>query len=172
MKDRLEKLPLKFIIKQPSHCSNDEIEAFCRLVKQGGQVKHHGLKERVSKSEWLGFCFYQQQLIGIAAIKNPSKNYKQTVFQKAGVTSEKENYHYEIGYAFTVEKFRGKGINLKLTNNLIHQIGTQKLYCTTGHEGMKSMLERLGFKQLGRPYRSELTQNLLRLFGLQNVNFN
>lgn len=71
------------VTKRPNECSAAELQDFAALVLEGGEVPAVGLEARIKKAEKLLFLAQDSCLKGIAAVKNPEKDYKEGVFQKA-----------------------------------------------------------------------------------------
>jgi hypothetical protein len=122
----------EIIIKKPSERNNDEIQKFYQYAIDAGEVIKNGLKRRIKNAELLGFGYIDGTLVGIAALKNPDPGHKLDVFRKAGLTGEQaENFDFELGYVYTLEKFRGKGICPKLIQGIFKKSPSKKIYATT-----------------------------------------
>jgi hypothetical protein len=75
----------QILSKRPSNCSKAELDAFEKLVKQGGEVTGQGLRERILRAEWLVFTVEEDGTFsGISALKTPNDSYKRNIFRKAG----------------------------------------------------------------------------------------
>jgi hypothetical protein len=142
-------------ILKPGECQAREIEAFCELVAMGEQVPLRGLPRRVRSAYLLAFAYDADRLVAVTAVKNPANSYRDGVFKKAGVFNLAGNYPYEIGYAFTIEGYRGRGLHQGLLNGLIIKIGFQNCYATTKAENVPYVLEKLLFTKTGSDYKNE-----------------
>jgi len=142
-------------ILNPGECRAREIKAFCDLVSMGEQVPLAGLSIRVRNAHLLAFAYYADKLVAVTAVKNPTIAYRNGVFNKAGVVDLAVNYPYEIGYAFTIEDYRGRGLHQELLNGLIGKIGSQNCYATTKAENVPYILEKLHFTKTGNDYKNE-----------------
>jgi len=106
----------------------------------------------------LGFGYIDVTLVGIAALKNPDLGHKLDDFRKAGLTGEQaENFDFELGYVYTLEKFRGKGICPKLIQGIFKKSPSKKIYATTkkSNATMEKINERMGFEKIGTSYVGE-----------------
>jgi len=87
----------------PADCSKDKFDSFLKLVEKGEEVISSKLEDRIKNAKLLAFCHDGEQLVGVGAIKNPAKTYKEKTFKKAGHQGEEGKFKYELGYIF-VEK--------------------------------------------------------------------
>tara|TARA_R110002111_G_scaffold156492_1_gene223184 strand:- start:703 stop:1182 length:480 start_codon:yes stop_codon:yes gene_type:complete len=147
-------------VRQPNKFSEKEINDFYKLVKVGGQVNKETLMTRLKKAKLLALGYVDDQLIAVTSLKIPNKNYKNKVFTN-GIIKEKANlYSYELGYAVTHEKHRGKGYNFKLNEKLLSKVDDGNIYATTGNSQMVKLLKRLGFIALGKEYIGKYNDKL------------
>lgn len=147
-------------VKIPSACHENELLSFYELVVEGGQVDEVGLYKRIIQSKLLGFFYYKSELVGVAALKQPSSTYRSNVFRKANVLEEINKYDLEIGYASTKPDFQGKGICKFLIRALLHNSGTGNVFATTGNPSMIHILEIHGFKKFGHSYQGSYNDDL------------
>lgn len=91
-------MSLKPSIKSLNDCTNADLVAFERLVKEGGEVDPNGLRGRMQRAEKLVFI-NAGKCVAVGAIKNPNEGYKARVFRKAGVAGA-EHYHFELGWLY------------------------------------------------------------------------
>lgn len=160
------KLELEFKIKQPSDCSEVEIDEFHAITLKSGQVMKMGLKARINNSTLLGFCYTKDQLISISSVKSPNKNYRNGVFEKAGIKELADDYPYELGYAFTETEFRGNGLNYELNKRLLSEMHSAKIYATSDSDGMIKILEKLGFERIGNSFHGNYNEKI-RVFHIR-----
>jgi RimJ/RimL family protein N-acetyltransferase len=153
------------IIKEPSECSEKEIEDFFLLVKKGGEVGLHGLVERIERAKYLAFHYEQDELVGIVGLKRPSENYKNKVFRNAGVPKEGKKYSLEIGWAYTDRSYRSKGICTILVQKILEKFESESFYATVriDNVAMHKVLKKTGFKGIGKLYQGR-TNNYIQLF--------
>ena len=100
------------------------------------------------------------EVVGVASIKNPDKNYKKTTFKKANVEEFADDFDYEIGYAVTKETHRRKGISEQLIKSLMDNSNSKSFYATTKNDGMRHLLEKIGFVKLGDNYTNDNNETL------------
>lgn len=153
--------------KEPSECSESELENFYQMALKGEQVVKAGLRGRIENAKLLAFHYERDTLVGVAALKKPSEDYKQRVFRKAGVPEEVSKYNCELGWAFTEKKYRGKGIGSGLVQKIIDKFGFQNIYATTktDNKSAKRILGKSGFRAIGQPYQGTINRrSKLQLF--------
>ena len=149
----MEKKPI-FYAKQPQQCNNIELKTFYDLVVKGGKVLIDGLEDRILNCELLAFCEDHDTIIGVSAIKKPSKNYREGIIVKAKISRKWSELIFEIGYSFTEPECRRKGISSTLKSLLLNEMTARQgiLFSTTAIESSQKFLIDNGFKNLGEPY--------------------
>jgi hypothetical protein len=152
----------KYYFKKPLESTDFEIEKFHELVLKGGKVKEQGLKVRISNCELLAFCSVNDVIIAVSAIKRPVKSYVKKINVKAELNKDYKELKFEIGYSFTEENFRRKGINgdlkLLLLNSIKNVIGI--IFSTTAIPNSQKFLENNGFVNIGIPYDGKNDRNI------------
>lgn len=153
-------------IKEPSECSKEEMEKFYQLVLKSGEVEISGLRNRIKRAKLLAFHYEEDTIVGIAALKRPNEPYKKRIFRKAGVSEESVGYNLEIGWAFTMCEYRGKGICSGLVQKILDAYGRQSIFATTktDNSSMQRVLEKNGFQKTGKPYEGRFDGYYLQLF--------
>jgi len=144
--------------KRPSECSTSELDAFEDLVKEGGEVITDELRQRMLDAEWLVFAVEPNgTLAGVAALKLPSKHYKETVFQKARTPENLDEFTFEAGWFFVRGAFRGRKYSRFLLETLLTLAGASKVYATTreNNQPMRQTNRHCGLVESGSPYPSE-----------------
>ena len=100
------------VVKKPSACSAEELEAFKKLILAGGEVDVAGLDGRIKAAICLVSHYVEnQELGGIAALKAPNDSYKNKVFSRAESPEKPSDFLFELGWVFVVEKYRGHGLS-------------------------------------------------------------
>lgn len=150
----------KFIIKNPKSCSHFEIEKFHELVLKSGQVEKIGLMSRIMNTELLGYCYSNDTLVSISAVKKPNEGYKKSVFEKAGIENLAIKYLFEIGYAFTENEYRGNSLNFQINKQLLSNLGSKPVYATSNNEIMMKNLEKLGFERIGNSFLGKYNEKI------------
>ncbi len=150
-------------IFKPENCSDAQLKTFYEIVVDGNQVNANGLLNRIKTADFLSFCELDDKVVGVASIKNPDINYKKTIFEKANVEELADDYRYEIGYAVTKETHRRKGISEELIKFLIENSTSKSFFATTKNDGMRHLLEKIGFEKLGDNYTND-NKEILTLY--------
>jgi hypothetical protein len=162
-------MTIDFKVGKPNEFSYEEIEDFLRLLIQQNQIENPSI-EKVNNCLILCFAYFQDELIGIGAIKQVYK----TPFDKAGVSELKGKYNNELGYLFIKEEkeLRGKGIAKAICNFLISKIPEENIFATTEQSEENSMiyiLQRLNFEKVGETYSGAKTKKKIVLYLLDGT---
>ncbi|MFB9843887.1 GNAT family N-acetyltransferase [Mucilaginibacter ginsenosidivorans] len=139
---------------EPASCSEEQLRQFHDLVISGNQVQAEGLPERIASAALLAFAHADGQLAGVASIKNQKRSYITGIFLKAKVPRLAGDFDHEIGYAVTHKDYRRRGISRELIGRLMDSKPQAGFYATTKNEGMRILLEQIGFKKTGHPYQN------------------
>lgn len=150
---------MEILIKKPADCSDKELEDFMNLVLEGKQVTSKGLEGRIRNCKNLGFCYVDNKLVGVSAIKQKSEEIVKRTLYKAKINSDKIPTH-ELGYSFTKLKFRGQGINKQINDELLGLIGQENIYATTDNDTMRKYLKEKGFIKRGSSFKGEFNEML------------
>ena len=147
-------------IQSAADCSAEELSAFFGLVARGHEVSATGLVNRIARAHWLGFHFEDGELVGVAALKQPSENYRDKVFQRSRTQLAAARFDMELGWVYVREGFRRRGISRRLLEKLMAKARNKGVFATTSIENfrMRSLLPSLGFEATGQPF-SGLTSN-------------
>jgi GNAT superfamily N-acetyltransferase len=148
------------LIAEPGLCTESELAIFCRLVRKGGAVESQGLEGRVKEAKALVFLRVDGQVVGVAALKKPSEQYRAGVFQKAGVPNSASTFHLELGYVFVCPDHQGKRYSLVLSAAAMSQSERKPTFATTrlDNVAMQRTLEHLAFRRLGDSWNSDKGQ--------------
>ena len=102
-------------------------------------------------------------MVGAVVLKVPNAQYRQRVFEKAGVPELERNYRLEVGYAFVAPGHRASGVSVRLLGAMRNQMPAQ-VFATTREQNtaINTLLQFAGFRVTGEPYASDRgTYNLL-----------
>lgn len=146
---------MKSKILKPDQCSPEQLKSFYKFVEEGRQVDMNGLEDRIKAANFLAFYEDDNQLVGVASIKKPDKQYIRKVFRRAKVEKHADKYEFEMGWAFTKESHRRQGISEQLITTLIAKVEPNAVYATTKNDGMRKLLAKVGFEKLGDNYENE-----------------
>lgn len=155
---------MKIKIKNPSECTDTELEDFENLVKEGGEVDTNGLQFRIRRAEKLVFIC-DGECVGIGAVKNPNKGYRARVFYKAGVV-ELEHATFELGWLYVSKTARGKGYGRVLMHVISDHLAGQASFATTrsSNQRMHHLFEDFGYTKVGDSFKSESADYSLVLY--------
>ncbi len=150
-------------IIKPEDCSETEIQAFYDLVKSGNQVALINLEVKIRRAKVLAFAYIDDQLAGVASLKNQKQSYITKTFLKAKVPFKAKAYKTEMGYAVTAPDYRRMGISTKLIIELFKSTEETSFYATTKNDGMRDLLEGLKFEKLGSSFLND-NEEILNLY--------
>jgi predicted GNAT family N-acyltransferase len=142
------------------------LQDFAALVLAGGEVTAVELEVRIKKAEKLIFLEQDGCLKGVAALKNPEKNYKERVFRKAQANFEAKQFLFELGYVFVLPSSRGAGFSHKLVEVALSVAGGQAIFATSRADNapIHKVLKAHGFYCHGKTYASSRGNQQLVLF--------
>ena len=148
------------VIIEPRLCTELELATFCKLVLQGGEVEGHGLEQRVKKAKTLVFLKVNDEVVGVAALKEPSKTYRDRVFRKASVPNAADPFHLELGWVYVLPNHQGKKYSHIISAAAMSQSERRPTFATTrlDNVAMQRTLDRLAFRRLGDSWRSDRGQ--------------
>lgn len=160
-------MPATTRLKEPADCSEDERQAFARLVRQGFNGSDDTLDDRIRGADRLAFHYTDGgTLAAIAGLKAPSEQYRDDVFTKADAGLAATEYRLELGWIFVLPDHRGKGLGQQLCEQLLERQSAGGVFATTRTDNMHMMriLDALHFTRIGRPYprRDELLVLFIR----------
>lgn len=124
-------------------------------MRQGFDPVREPLNGRICDAQWLAFHYVAgDTLAAIAAIKTPSEQYRQDLFEKADARVGAADYRLELGWVFVTPAHRGSHIARSLCRMLLEHVPTSDLFATTrpNNSPMINILKRLGFSRVGRTY--------------------
>lgn len=142
-------------IKKPSECTKAELEAFAKLVTEGGQVGRSGLERLIRRAKLLGFAYEGNELVSISAVKRSSWLYIRDVFAKANEPDEAIDYKYEVGWGFTRPEYRNRGIHECMVDLMLENMRGTNLFLTTGinNRPVSAIFTKRQFQKCGSPYQ-------------------
>jgi GNAT superfamily N-acetyltransferase len=148
------------VIIRPWLCTESEIATFCHLVRQGEEVQRQGLEARIRRAKALVLLHVDRQVVGVAALKQPAKTYRDGVFRKAGVANAAVSFDLELGWVFVLPAHRGKQYSRILSAAALSRSERKPTFATTRADNiaMQRTLEHLAFRRLGDSWRSDRGQ--------------
>ena len=102
--------PVDTEIVDPKLCTETEIAAFCRLVKEGEKVSTESLEGRVRSAKTIVFLYIDRELAGVAALKRPAQTYRDGVFKKARVPHVGAAFSLELGWGIRFQRTLRSGV--------------------------------------------------------------
>ncbi len=144
--------------KIPAKCSEVELDVFEDLVTIGGEVIQNGLRNRIEDAYFLALGKTASgEIAGVAALKNPNNNYRNSVFQKSRSKEEPSQWQAELGWIFVRKEYRNQGLATRLVKELFSSNTPMRVYATAREKNdpILPLLKKLGFVQSGQAYPSE-----------------
>jgi predicted GNAT family N-acyltransferase len=159
-------MPPQMIAREGRLFSAVEHNAFIDLVLAGGEVTENTLRENVPVARCLAYLRDGESLLGVAALKVPRPDYRQSIRMKSGVAIPPEIFPYELGYVFVAPEVRGNGHCGRLVEAALGRAGARGLFATArlDNAAMHATLERYGFARAGTPYPGRNEPETIQLF--------
>jgi hypothetical protein len=153
--DRLEQKKYSIKVKTPAECDEGELHASAKLIAEGGEVAD-GVEQRLRTAEALGLVHYEKEVVGVAALKKPTPNYRKSVFEKAMASLAPSDFPWELGWIFLKQEHRSKGQMRPLLETLLNAAGTTGVFATTrtSNHKMQRILAHQKFVRHGDSYQS------------------
>lgn len=161
-------MKLSFEIDEPSKFTSNQLDDFLRLLTLQAQISNPNL-EKINASSLICIAYFNGVPIGIGAIKQVYKS----PFDKAEVSTLKDQFDFELGYLFVIDdrNYRGLGIGKTISKLLLKKLGNKNVFATTDESDenvMKFILQSLNFKKVGKTYIGTKTHKSIGLY-LKNV---
>jgi len=134
------------------------------MLKKQGKVKGN-LDTKIDRCELICVAKINSQYAAIGAIKQ--KTPSSFTNAKAGVPDLSNDFEWELGYLYTNEEYRRRGLASVITKTLIDNYGEKNLMASTeisANSKMVKILENNGFRLFGKPWQSGIHENYLGLF--------
>ena len=143
-------------IFSPSDCTPQALEAFEKLVIEGGAVDPQGLAQRIPKASRLLFLQASDgQLVGTGALKHPGLGYRHRVFTAARATLPPDRYPVELGWIVVANSHQGRRLSTRIVGELLTFAKNENIFATTrADERVMSFASDYGFRINGKPYSS------------------
>ncbi len=153
---------LGYQIIEKCNITSDIAEVFIEHLKEQKKVTIPSI-EKLKMSCTIVFCYADETLIGIGALKlNESLG-----FEKAGLNAIEGVFALELGYFYVNESFRNLGISTTIARLLLIDKMNENILATTElyfNNPMAKVLEKLGFRQYGNPWKSKWHDGMIGLF--------
>lgn len=141
------------VLKPPAECTDAELRDFRTLVVEAGEVQTAGLDELIGRAHLLAFVGSDWAIVAVGALKRPRDAHRARVFKKAASSVGPEPYSLELGWISVGAQRRRQGLGTMVSVQLC-KVVEGPLYATAraDNDGMRHILEGLGFRQEGKPY--------------------
>lgn len=143
----------------------DEVrECFAAALKRQGKVRGD-LRTKADRCKFLCIAKIDGKVAGVGAIK--VKTQSDFSNEKAGLPKQSSDFEWELGYLYTDADYAGKGIAKNIARMLLDEFGQENLMASTeisANPAMVRILEKLGFRLYGNPWKSTIHNNYLGLF--------
>lgn len=132
--------------------SSDDQLLVARLVKEDGAIKRtvEVIARRLRRTRNLALLRVKvsNRIVGVAALKTPTRTYRADKFAAAGVPMVDYETALELGYVVIAEDMRGKKLSGGLCDAVAKEI-RGPTFATTDSNTMKRNLQKLGFTKAG-----------------------
>jgi hypothetical protein len=138
--------------------------AFASLLSKQGKVRGD-TSNKIDRCKVICIVKIDGKVVAIGGIKK--KTSSDFGENKAAVSGLEKEFEWELGYLYTEEICRGRGIASNIVRLLVETIGDQNLMASTEisvNPNMVKILEGAGFRIYGKPWRSAIHGNYLGLF--------
>lgn len=126
-----------------SKATNEEIDAFVKLVGSGGAVdEYYARLGIVRPGVRIVFAEFDGQAVGVAALKRPSFQYRTGLQSaaKADFPLAEDDYPYELGYVSVSPEYSRQGIARTLVAEVLRLADGSGVFATTSNLAMKDGL--------------------------------
>jgi len=137
---------------------------FGDMLKKQGKVKGDPFS-KADRCKVICFAKIENEIVGIGGLKERTNS--DFSKEKANLMEMRNLFNWELGYLYTSENHRGLGVASKTVDSLINEHGENNLMASTEIEenpGMVKILERNGFEQKGKTWKSGIHENILGLY--------
>jgi len=160
----VEAVKIEYEIIQSKDVDESVSKIFDEMLRKQGKV---GINPKNKANRCMLLCIVRSDgdVAAIAAIKKKTKS--DFSDEKAGLPDLAGKFEWELGYFYTAEKYSGQGIASNAARLLLDSYGSGNLMASTevsANPGMVKILERLGFRLFGKPWKSSNHENYLGLF--------
>lgn len=137
---------------------------FADMLSKQGKVQGD-FSKKADRCKQICLAKVDDRVVAIGGIKQKTES--DFWNDKAGIPDLASEFEWELGYVYTDIGYNGCGIASNVTRLLIDTYGKGNLMATTeiaANPAMVKILEKQGFRLLGKPWRSDIHNNYLGLF--------
>ena len=143
---------------EPSALNSADLRLAAAVIAEGGAIRGtiEQITARLANAHWLTVLRDERsdQIVGVAALKNPNSQYRRDTFSHAKVSLDGYENAKELGYVVVAADWQGKGLAERLIERIISEI-RQPVYATTDNPKMIGKLHRAGLRQVGSAWRGQ-----------------
>lgn len=143
-------------------------DILANMLEQQGKVQEDlsgGFSKKIDRCKFICAVSVDDDIAAIGATKQ--KTASDFSHQKAGLPNLANEFEWELGYFYTVDKYKGNGIGSMIAKLLIKKHGKGNLMASTeitANPAMVNILRKNGFRQFGKPWKSSIHGDYLGLF--------
>ena len=148
----------------PEACSQAALARFATLVATAGEVAPDGLLGRIRRAHRLAFLGRGGDVVGVAALKVPNEDYRETVFANAEAGADPDEFGLELGWLVVTPEQRGQGFAAQLVRAVLADL-TVPVFATAAADNARvaRINQQVGLLPTGCVYRG-CSGRPLRLF--------
>ena len=157
-------MKIEFELISKEKLSDEVRQVFADALKRQGKVQGN-LIQKADRCKYLCVARIDGNVVGIGAIK--TKTDSDFSATKANLPDLGPEFGWELGYLFTEPAHTGRGIATYICRLLTDSYGNDNLMASTelgANPAMVHILEGLGFKHYGTPWKSDIHGDFLGLF--------
>ncbi len=137
--------------------SSDDQVLVARLVKAGGAIRGtlEEITQRLKRSRNLALLRVKlnNRIVGVAALKTPTKQYRADKFAAASVPIAAYDTALELGYVVVAKDMRAKSYPETFATQSPRRSAGLPAFAATDSSTMKKNLQRSGFTKVGREWQ-------------------
>jgi GNAT superfamily N-acetyltransferase len=157
-------MTLKYDIIYKNDIQDKHRSVFGDLLKLQGKVKGD-LLTKADRCKFICIVSLDEEPIAIGGIKPKTK--EDFHKDKADLLNLENAFEWELVYLYTDTNHSGKGIASNVSRILLEEFGKGNIMASTeitANPGMVKILEKCGFRQYGKPWKSGIHEYYLGLF--------
>lgn len=155
---------IEFQVFTKEEVTDSAREAFTAALGRQGKVQGD-VSQKADRCKLLCIARVDNETAGIGAIKVKTRS--DFSEEKANLSELSDDFDWELGYLFTDPAHTRKGIARNIAKLLADACGQENLMASTeisANPGMVRILESLGFRHYGKPWKSSIHENYIGLF--------
>lgn len=157
-------MKIEYDIILSEQLDNSIRDVFATLLRKQGKVQGD-FSKKADRCKIVGIARVDGTAVAIGGIKKKTESDFSN--EKAGIPDLARAFDWELGYLYTEEDQCGRGIASTIARLLVDAYGPGNLMASTeiaANPAMVRILEKLGFRLCGKPWKSGIHDNYLGLF--------